>query len=47
MAAGIDASAVGPLHGKIWRIGTRGYNARKECVVQTLCALEAVLDRLG
>ncbi|HGW5676919.1 TPA: alanine--glyoxylate aminotransferase family protein, partial [Serratia marcescens] len=31
----------------IWRIGTMGYNARKDCVLQTLAALEAVLNRLG
>ncbi|MDU6411598.1 MAG: alanine--glyoxylate aminotransferase family protein [Yersiniaceae bacterium] len=37
----------GPLAGKIWRIGTMGYNARKDCVMQTLTALEAVLHRLG
>ncbi|HGS4168657.1 TPA: alanine--glyoxylate aminotransferase family protein [Yersinia enterocolitica] len=37
----------GPLNGKIWRIGTMGYNARKDCVMQTLVALEAVLNRLG
>lgn len=40
-------TSFGPLHGKIWRIGTMGYNARKDCVLQTLAALEAVLNRLG
>ena len=40
-------TSFGPLAGKIWRIGTMGYNARKDCVMQTLCALEAVLQRLG
>ena len=40
-------TAFGPLAGKIWRIGTMGFNARKDCVMQTLCALEAVLLRLG
>ncbi|QHM69945.1 pyridoxal-phosphate-dependent aminotransferase family protein [Mixta intestinalis] len=40
-------TAFGPLIGKIWRIGTMGYNARKDCVMQTLSALEAVLNRLG
>jgi len=40
-------TAFGPLQGKIWRIGTMGYNARKDCVLQTLTALEAVLNRLG
>ncbi|WP_425606918.1 pyridoxal-phosphate-dependent aminotransferase family protein [Chimaeribacter arupi] len=40
-------TSFGPLAGKIWRIGTMGYNARKDCVMQTLTALEAVLNRLG
>tara|TARA_A100001391_G_scaffold108230_1_gene72637 strand:+ start:4521 stop:5771 length:1251 start_codon:yes stop_codon:yes gene_type:complete len=40
-------TSFGPLQGKIWRIGTMGYNARKDCVLQTLTALEAVLRRLG
>ncbi|WAT01290.1 pyridoxal-phosphate-dependent aminotransferase family protein [Rouxiella chamberiensis] len=40
-------TSFGPLSGKIWRIGTMGYNARKDCVMQTLVALEAVLNRLG
>ncbi|HCE40950.1 MAG: aminotransferase [Alcanivorax sp.] len=40
-------TSFGPLQGKIWRIGTMGYNARKDCVLQTLTALEAVLLRLG
>lgn len=35
-------TSFGPLNGKIWRIGTMGYNARKDCVMQTLVALEAV-----
>jgi len=34
---------VRPLHGKIWHIGTMGYNARKDAVLTTLAALEAVL----
>ncbi len=36
-------TSFGPLHGKIWRIGTMGYNARQDCVLQTLGALETVL----
>ena len=36
-------TSFGPLHGKIWRIGTMGYNARKDAVLNTLAALEAVL----
>ncbi|MEI8634082.1 alanine--glyoxylate aminotransferase family protein [Vibrio sp. PP-XX7] len=30
-------TSFGPLHGKIWRIGTMGYNARQECVLVTSC----------
>jgi len=41
------ASSFGPLHGKIWRIGTMGYSCRKENVLFVLSALEAVLIRLG
>lgn len=40
-------SSFGPLKGRIWRIGTMGYNARKDCVLTTLAALEAVLARVG
>ncbi|MGB5445816.1 MAG: alanine--glyoxylate aminotransferase family protein [Psychromonas sp.] len=36
-------TSFGPLHGKIWRIGTMGFNARQECVLTTLAALEAML----
>jgi len=36
-------SSFGPLKGKIWRIGTMGYNARKDAVLVTLAALEAAL----
>lgn len=38
-------TSFGPLHGKIWRIGTMGYNARQEAVLTTLGALEAILIR--
>ena len=38
-------TSFGPLHGKIWRIGTMGYNARKDAVLETLTALEKVLKR--
>ncbi|UPR34021.1 alanine--glyoxylate aminotransferase family protein [Vibrio cyclitrophicus] len=38
-------TSFGPLHGKIWRIGTMGYNARQEAVLTTLAALEAILVR--
>lgn len=40
-------TSFGPLHGKIWRVGVMGYNARKDTVLMTLAALEAVLNRLG
>lgn len=40
-------TSFGPLHGKVWRIGTMGYNARKDAVLVTLAALEAVLRRFG
>jgi (S)-ureidoglycine-glyoxylate aminotransferase len=40
-------SSFGQLHGKIWRIGAMGYNARKDCVLVTLGALEAVLAAEG
>jgi (S)-ureidoglycine-glyoxylate aminotransferase len=36
-------TSFGPLHGRIWRIGTMGYNAREDAVLFTLGALEAVL----
>ena len=39
-------TSFGPLHGKVWRIGTMGYNARKDCVMTTLSALESVLNYL-
>jgi (S)-ureidoglycine-glyoxylate aminotransferase len=36
-------TSFGPLHGRIWRIGTMGYNAREDAVLQTLGALESAL----
>ncbi|WP_100332604.1 pyridoxal-phosphate-dependent aminotransferase family protein [Bacillus xiapuensis] len=41
------ASSFGPLHGRIWRIGTMGYSCRKENILFVLAALEAVLLRHG
>ncbi|HEY1287369.1 MAG TPA: alanine--glyoxylate aminotransferase family protein [Burkholderiales bacterium] len=38
-------TSFGPLHGRIWRIGTMGYNARADAVLNTLGALEAILSR--
>jgi (S)-ureidoglycine-glyoxylate aminotransferase len=40
-------TSFGPLHGRIWRIGTMGYNCRKQNVLVCLGALEAVLRRGG
>ena len=40
-------TSFGPLHGKVWRIGTMGYNARTDAVLTTLAALEQVLSRSG
>lgn len=40
-------TSFGPLKGKVWRIGTMGYNARQDAVLQTLQSLETVLRRAG
>jgi (S)-ureidoglycine-glyoxylate aminotransferase len=40
-------SSFGPLHGRIWRIGSMGYNARTDCVLSTLTAFETVLAAEG
>lgn len=40
-------SSFGALAGRIWRIGTMGYNCRKDAVLCTLGALEAVLRGEG
>jgi (S)-ureidoglycine-glyoxylate aminotransferase len=40
-------AAFGPLQGKMWRIGTMGYSARRENVLLCLLALEAVLRQEG
>lgn len=40
-------TSFGPLCGRVWRIGTMGYNARPDAVLTTLVALETVLRRLG
>jgi (S)-ureidoglycine-glyoxylate aminotransferase len=40
-------TSFGPLHGKIWRIGTMGYVCRKENVLICLGALEAALRQCG
>jgi (S)-ureidoglycine-glyoxylate aminotransferase len=40
-------SSFGPLQGRIWRIGAMGFNARKDAVLTTLAAFEAVLAGEG
>jgi len=40
-------TSFGPLKGRVWRIGTMGYNARKDAVLKTLVSLESVLRRNG
>ena len=40
-------TSFGPLHGKIWRVGTMGYVCRKENVLICLGALEACLRKFG
>ncbi len=40
-------TSFGPLHGRVWRIGTMGANARKDAVLTTLAALEHVLRAQG
>jgi (S)-ureidoglycine-glyoxylate aminotransferase len=40
-------AAFGPLQGRIWRIGTMGYSARRPNVLLCLAALEAVLRAEG
>ena len=38
-------TSFGPLHGKIWRIGTMGYVCRRQNVLRCLASLEQVLRR--
>ncbi|MEG3766451.1 alanine--glyoxylate aminotransferase family protein [Alteromonas sp. 14N.309.X.WAT.G.H12] len=40
-------TSFGPLKGRIWRIGTMGYNARQDAVLHTLQSLETALRRAG
>jgi (S)-ureidoglycine-glyoxylate aminotransferase len=40
-------TSFGPLHGRIWRIGTMGYGCRKDNVLACLAALEPTLRRHG
>ncbi len=40
-------TSFGPLHGKIWRIGTMGFGCRKDNVLACLAALETTLRRNG
>ena len=40
-------TSFGPLHGRIWRIGTMGFGCRKDNVLACLSALEMTLRRNG
>ena len=40
-------TSFGPLHGKIWRIGTMGYVCRKANILRCLASFAAVLRRNG
>ncbi|WP_245154868.1 alanine--glyoxylate aminotransferase family protein [Nocardioides sp. 1609] len=40
-------TSFGPLHGKVWRVGTMGHNARTDAVLTTLACLEQVLRAYG
>ena len=40
-------TSFGPLHGKVWRIGTMGYVCRKANVLRCLSSFETVLRRNG
>jgi (S)-ureidoglycine-glyoxylate aminotransferase len=40
-------TSFGPLHGRIWRIGTMGYVCRQANVLRCLASLDAVLRRNG
>ena len=40
-------TSFGQLAGKIWRVGAMGYNARQDCVLVTLGAMETVLAAEG
>lgn len=40
-------TSFGPLHGRVWRIGTMGWNARRDAVLTTLAVLEQVLREAG
>jgi (S)-ureidoglycine-glyoxylate aminotransferase len=40
-------TSFGPMAGRFWRIGTMGYNARRDTVLLTLAALAAAASRRG
>jgi (S)-ureidoglycine-glyoxylate aminotransferase len=40
-------TSFGPLHGRIWRIGTMGHGCRKQNILRCLASFEAVLKRNG
>ena len=39
-------AGLGPMAGKVWRIGLMGYAARKDNVLKCLAALDDVLKRM-
>ena len=41
------AGGLGPLRGRIWRIGLMGYSSQSRTVLQVLAALEAILADMG
>jgi alanine-glyoxylate transaminase / serine-glyoxylate transaminase / serine-pyruvate transaminase len=41
------AAGLGPLKGKVWRIGLMGESSRRENVMLALAALEQILDAMG
>lgn len=41
------SGGLGPVQGKIWRIGVMGYSARKQNILLLLLALEEILSDLG
>ena len=40
-------TSFGPMAGRYWRVGTMGYNARRDAVLMTLAGLEDTLRRGG
>ncbi len=40
-------AGLGPLRGKVWRIGLMGESCKRENVMLVLSALETILDSMG